>query len=327
MRFSIDQRQAGLAIIATELSASGLVLISALLSTPSPLIIGSASLGLVIFGALGYAIWRGYAWAPAIVVLINTAFITTMLILQTQLTPRFLPSIFVPVMIALLLSGPTLVLIAGLAPLIAANIFLAEMPNNPYRDPIDLIAILVIIIGMVLARVVLSTTLARVAQARDEAEAARAQAINEAAIARAQASELQRQYDEQQRLISLVDTLEVPTISLASGVLLAPIVGNLDSRRAARVTSTLLQAVATQRTRLVILDLAGVRLVDTQVAKAILDLVVAIKLLGCRVTLTGISSAVATTLTHLGIDLGSVVVARDPQDALVNANLELHRAS
>ncbi|MFN8476378.1 MAG: STAS domain-containing protein [Kouleothrix sp.] len=53
----------------------------------------------------------------------------------------------------------------------------------------------------------------------------------------------------------------------------------------------------------IVLDIAGVTIVDTQVAKALLQSAQALRLLGCTVTITGISSIVATTLTHLGIAL------------------------
>jgi len=43
----------------------------------------------------------------------------------------------------------------------------------------------------------------------------------------------------------------------------------------------------------------------------------AIRLLGCEVTLSGISAAVAITLIHLGVNLDGIATARSPQEALV----------
>ena len=63
-----------------------------------------------------------------------------------------------------------------------------------------------------------------------------------------------------------MSVLETPVIAIAEGVLLAPIVGHLDSRRAGQMTKRLLDAVYAQRARAVIIDIAGVPLVDTQEA-------------------------------------------------------------
>jgi anti-anti-sigma regulatory factor len=43
----------------------------------------------------------------------------------------------------------------------------------------------------------------------------------------------------------------------------------------------------------------------------------AIRLLGCEVTLSGISAAVAITLIHLGVNMDGITTARSPQEALV----------
>jgi rsbT co-antagonist protein RsbR len=114
----------------------------------------------------------------------------------------------------------------------------------------------------------------------------------EAENARQRAEEAQstiaRQYAEQQRLLDLVSVLETPVIAIAEGVLLAPIVGHLDSRRAGQLTKRLLDAVYAQRARAVIIDIAGVPLVDTQVAQLLIRTAQSIRLLGSRVALTGI---------------------------------------
>jgi anti-anti-sigma regulatory factor len=131
-----------------------------------------------------------------------------------------------------------------------------------------------------------------------------------------QATELRAYTAEQQRLIDLVAVLETPAIVLAEGVLLAPVVGALDQQRAQALTRRLLEMVSVQRTQLVILDLAGVPAVDAAVAHAVLQAAEALRLLGCKVVLTGISSAVAMTLTELDIDLNTLTTARSPQEVL-----------
>jgi anti-anti-sigma regulatory factor len=132
------------------------------------------------------------------------------------------------------------------------------------------------------------------------------------------ASDLEQQNEQQRQLLDLVSTLEIPAVSLADGVLLAPLVGHLDSRRAQMLTSRLLLAINAQRAQLVILDIAGVSTIDTSIARALLDTTQAVRLLGCKVIITGISASVAVTMTHLGINLAGIATARTPQEALVS---------
>jgi anti-anti-sigma regulatory factor len=139
--------------------------------------------------------------------------------------------------------------------------------------------------------------------------AAHAASLATQAEALAQAEQVQR---------SLVAQLETPTVGIADGVLLAPIVGVMDSRRAQLLSERLLQQVSAQRCRLLIFDLTGLAVVDTAVAQALLQLVQAVRLLGCEVVVTGISATVAGTITALGIDLEGVRTLRSPQDVLLS---------
>jgi rsbT co-antagonist protein RsbR len=130
------------------------------------------------------------------------------------------------------------------------------------------------------------------------------------------AEDLAARNSEQQRLLELVSTLETPSVTVADGVLLAPIVGALDSRRALALTDRLLRDVHTQRTRLVILDISGVPALDDAVAEALLSTANAVQLLGCRVVLSGISAAMAATLVAQGNALENLAIVRSPQDIL-----------
>jgi rsbT co-antagonist protein RsbR len=100
--------------------------------------------------------------------------------------------------------------------------------------------------------------------------------------------------------------LSTPLIPLAAGVLVMPIIGTVDSSRAAQLMDTLLLGVTAHGARMVILDITGVKVVDTQVANALLQTAQAAKLLGTEVVLTGISPHVAATLIGLGADLGTL---------------------
>ncbi|HEX8917619.1 MAG TPA: STAS domain-containing protein [Chloroflexota bacterium] len=105
---------------------------------------------------------------------------------------------------------------------------------------------------------------------------------------------------------STIEELETPVIQIWHGVLALPIVGVLDTARAQRMNETLLQRIVDTGSEIVILDITGVPLVDTAIAKHLLETVSAARLLGCEVLLVGLSSRIAMTLVHLGLDLGGV---------------------
>lgn len=186
-------------------------------------------------------------------------------------------------------------------------------------QPIGFFVVITLLISLLLDRVgsALRNALYQSQQREAELEAIR----NSLEITiRERTAELENRNTDLERLLDLVNVLETPTIAVADGVLLAPIVGALDSGRAQRFTIHLLKEVSAQRTRQVILDIAGVKVVDTHVAQALVRTAQALSLLGCQVTITGISATVATTLTHLGVNLGSIVTARSPQDVLVRVD-------
>lgn len=169
--------------------------------------------------------------------------------------------------------------------------------------------------------IALASVVARTAQRKAEENALNLQhtldIAEEQKVALAkQAEELQAQNSEQSRLLELVTILEVPIVTIANNVLFAPVVGSLDSRRSQALTSRLLERVNSERARLVILDIAGVTTMDTGMAKALIDSAQAVRLLGCDIIISGIAASIATTITHLKIDLGNIRTARSPQEAL-----------
>jgi rsbT co-antagonist protein RsbR len=67
-----------------------------------------------------------------------------------------------------------------------------------------------------------------------------------------------------------------------------------------------LTRVSTEQARVLILDIAGVAVVDTEVADHLLKTTAAAKLLGADVVLTGITPEVARTVVQLGVDISSM---------------------
>ncbi len=100
--------------------------------------------------------------------------------------------------------------------------------------------------------------------------------------------------------------LSTPLMPIADHVLVLPLVGALDTRRAQHVLETLLEGVAAWQAETVLVDITGVQVVDTQVANTLVQATRAVRLLGAHVVLTGIQPQIAQTLVHLGIDLSGI---------------------
>lgn len=223
-------------------------------------------------------------------------------------------SLIVPPVTALILGRTRWVLASALATL-AIFILRTGITALPTDPPLYILYGL-IVGGLTLARLITDTALADAQGNSRQAQAALSQAEQQARDLAVVNRQMEDQIGQQRQLLDLVATLETPVSPLADGVLFVPIVGAIDSRRAQALTSRILHAAAEQRAQLVILDIAGVPAIDAGVAHGLLGTAQALRLLGCRVTLSGISATVAMTLVELDVGLDSMATARSPQEAL-----------
>ncbi len=109
-----------------------------------------------------------------------------------------------------------------------------------------------------------------------------------------------------QKQQQLLLELSTPTMQLFKGVVLMPLVGNIDGDRATQLITNLLEAIAEHQAEVAILDVTGVPVIDTDVARNILKAVSASKMLGSQVIITGMKPTGAQTLVQLGIDLSHI---------------------
>jgi len=153
----------------------------------------------------------------------------------------------------------------------------------------------------------LASTLAWEQTRRHQADLAAANARLEAALA------------ETQRAMQSIRAMSTPLIPITDEVVILPLIGTIDSRRAQQMMEALLEGVARHRARLVILDITGVSVVDTQVAQAFIQAAQAVQLLGAQVMLTGIQPQIAQTLVHLGADLSGIITRGSLQAGIAAA--------
>ncbi|MFH2110377.1 MAG: STAS domain-containing protein [Candidatus Bathyarchaeota archaeon] len=95
--------------------------------------------------------------------------------------------------------------------------------------------------------------------------------------------------------------IRTPVVEVWQNVILVSIVGTLDTNRAGVLMEALLMKIVDKEAKVVILDLDGVPLIDTTVAKHIMDTIAAAKLMGPEVIVSGINPEVAKTMVKLKI--------------------------
>ncbi len=122
-----------------------------------------------------------------------------------------------------------------------------------------------------------------------------------------------------QRQAITITKLATPIAVLAEDILLVSIIGVIDSKRAQDVLETTLTKVLETTSKVTIIDIAGVDMVDTAVANHLIKMTKAIKLMGCSCILSGVSPAIALTVVQLGIDLKELNTKAVLRDAVESA--------
>ena len=113
--------------------------------------------------------------------------------------------------------------------------------------------------------------------------------------------------------------MSTPITSIWQGILLLPLVGIIDSRRAHDLMTSMLTKIAETRSKIFILDISGVAVVDTAVANHLIKITKATHLMGCECIISGISPAIATTVVELGVEVGDIKTTATLRDALEEA--------
>ena len=130
------------------------------------------------------------------------------------------------------------------------------------------------------------------------------------------ASDITREVEDRSHALLEMST---PVTKIWDGVLFAPIVGIVDSRRSHDIMDKALSSIVEHQARTLMLDIGGVGMVDTAVANHLIKIAKAAVLMGCKTIISGISPAIAQTITELGIELGSIHTTSTIESALREA--------
>ncbi len=131
--------------------------------------------------------------------------------------------------------------------------------------------------------------------------------------------EIRAQKQLEAALRQAIQELSTPIIQVWQGVLALPIVGIVDSERASQMMVALLEAISSKRCRVAVIDLTGVKTLDTATIDHLFRMVKAAQLLGSRCVLSGMSALMAQTVASLGLDMTGMRTFRSLEEALREA--------
>ncbi len=122
---------------------------------------------------------------------------------------------------------------------------------------------------------------------------------------------------KQQQFLDDLAHLEAPVIPLRRDLLLVPLVGVVDPASAETLGAAVLEQVGVRQARTVVFDATALALLDAQIAQALIDLMKALRVMGCHSVVTGLAPANARVLARVGLDL-ELETFQDLQQGLVH---------
>ena len=117
---------------------------------------------------------------------------------------------------------------------------------------------------------------------------------------------------------------DTPIVKISKDILLMPLMGIIDTVRAQKIIEGLLESVVEHQSAIAILDMTAVPTFDTHVANNILKTIVAAKMVGTQVILSGISTSAALTIVKLGVDLSHVETFNTLENAIAYGYNKTH---
>ncbi len=128
--------------------------------------------------------------------------------------------------------------------------------------------------------------------------------------------------DREQTLQAQQDELKetaTPITEIWDGVLTLPIIGTLDSSRTMQVMEALLNRISQDHAKAVVMDLTGVKNIDSQVSHHLIQMVRAVQLMGSDAIVTGVRPEIARALVSLNIDFTHITTRASMSDGLKEA--------
>ncbi|MFG3369563.1 STAS domain-containing protein [Streptomyces sp. NPDC090032] len=96
-------------------------------------------------------------------------------------------------------------------------------------------------------------------------------------------------------------------------MLVTGLLNELDDKAAAAFTDELTDRISAESIRGVLIDISRLEIIDSFVARMLMELTTMARLLGARVIVAGMRPPVAITLVELGVELAGVETALDAE--------------
>lgn len=345
----IERRQApALQRILLAISGAALVALVIFLATlginPTGGVPATCAIVVMLTSMAGVAVLRRGRFRLAVLIasagLVGAVFFVTVIYGYPAATPFLLTTIVPVILTGLLVETRGLIAVSVASGLIPSLILLLKPALAPFvaavQPPGDLTVVAVALFLLVLFVVatiiasfgpVLRQSLVAALAREQELEQLRASletTVQErtARLQEALRTVEQREAQLQQTLADLrasqeaVRELSAPVLPVLPGVLVAPLVGMINEARAEVFVSNVLRTIERERAHYAIFDITGVPLVDTQVARMILNAADAARLLGAQVIVVGIRPEVAQTVVGLGVALERMSTFANLQQAI-----------
>lgn len=132
-------------------------------------------------------------------------------------------------------------------------------------------------------------------------------------------AELKESYRTQEQLLATIRSLSSPVLHIHPGVVLMPLIAEIDQERGQQIIVTLLEQVVALRAKVVILDLTSAVAGDQRVTELIGRASSATRLLGARIIVSGVSPEFARMAVRRAVDLIGVTSRPDLHSALAAA--------
>jgi anti-anti-sigma factor len=124
----------------------------------------------------------------------------------------------------------------------------------------------------------------------------------------------------------VIRELSTPVLRIRERLLILPVIGQMDARRAQQLTEQMLERIRSDRAKVLVIDVTGVAAMPANVAQHILRATEACRLLGAAIVLTGVSRNMADTLVRAGADLKTLATLGDLQSGIEEAERLLGEA-
>ena len=280
-------------------------------ATPSLLILGLAITVMLVSGITILLARQGYttaaSWLFTLTVLIGVVIAIPP---TTAVATSFSTTYVIPIIIAGLVGSyhMTLFVGSGLSLIVLGTLIVDQTIDAGITATFALIlAVITGLLWLVLRD--LQQSLRQSLLLAEQTNLALHEATEQRATAEQRNQQLQLANQQQSRLLETIQDLETPILTIQDHLLVVPLIGHVDSQRAQKIADRVLSAAHDYKARGVILDISGVAVVDTQVIQRVIQLIQTLQLVGTHVIITGVTPAVAQTMSALGIDFGNDVLS------------------